>query len=244
MSYEVRGKGTLVIKKEDYMKVITALKDAFPDQMDGIVEVDPNNLTQPDIKEIFRKFGFKVSFDDSGDIHDVMYPWRASSTLDRFLSTIEDMVQEESLIIFEGEDGESWSWPEKRTSAADISSEVIAELDLQIDASDAEEIIEAITNWVASNEYDVDLDDSGLCELLESLFSGSIDVSSTTDDDDREIVIMEGTALFVEVNFPIPEFIEVIAPFVIESNTTLRTENADYEPEFKDGKVTLNANYI
>ena len=97
MSYEIHGKGKLAIKPADYSKVFSTLQDEFPDKLDGFKLANPENVTASELRDVFKSFGFNVSFDESEEIHNITYPWRASRVLDSFLSAIEDLVQADTL---------------------------------------------------------------------------------------------------------------------------------------------------
>ncbi len=239
MSNEARGKGTLIILRKDFPELMSILQDEFSRWLTTeLNSIDPDAADLSDIKSAMSCLGFEISFDGSGNIGNVIYPWHDIKTCgpDRVLEAIGELAQDGSMIEIEYEDGDTWIWPEQQTEASEIDSDVVTSLNLTIDASDPDRIISDVSRWISDKGYDLDLDESGLCEMLESLLCEKVDVY---EDEDLEQVTMEGTILFVEICYPIAEFLEVIAPYVVESDTTLSGANADYIAEFEDGKVSF-----
>ena len=112
---------------------LTALQDSFPNSLTAEQNaIDPQTADLSDVKSIFKWLGLEVEFDTAGNICLASFPWTNVNSLERVLEAIEDLVQDGTLIMFEDEDGESWSWPEQQSTASEISSEVVTSLNLTI----------------------------------------------------------------------------------------------------------------
>ncbi len=101
MSYEARGEGSLIIKKESFDKLTQAVLSHL------------GGSAPESIEDLFENHGFEIEFDNEGNISGAEFPMAAARMATSFLDVIEPYVEEGTKMEFEAEDGDYWTWPAK-----------------------------------------------------------------------------------------------------------------------------------
>ena len=101
MSYEARGEGSLIIKKESFDKLTQAVLSHL------------GGSAPESIEDLFESHGFEIKFDNEGNISGAEFPMAAARMATSFLDVIEPYVEEGTEMEFEAEDGDCWTWPAK-----------------------------------------------------------------------------------------------------------------------------------
>ena len=103
MSYSAEANGSLFIKKAN-------IKNALDDLGYSVDNID--NLTEDNIVEMFEEEGFRMIFDQEGNIVKTIFPYDYfdSDEVLEFLESIAPYVEDGSCISFEGEDGDCWEY--------------------------------------------------------------------------------------------------------------------------------------
>ena len=195
MSYEAKGKGSLIIKKESFDELVKSV-------------VEKSGGSKPErINELFEDHGFNITLDNDGNIAKAVFPMASTRMATSFLDIIEPFIEEGTELAFEAEDGECWTWPERKGQEEGME---IFEAGLQtfFNVDDFEAIRSDILEWLQTKKYNVSVSEE---DDIPTLFTALGFNEPSVDDDqffmgDEEIDCSQ-------LGFPYIEFLKIVGPY-------------------------------
>lgn len=124
MGYEVRGHGSIVVKKENLDKCYEALMELnnAPDEAKNggawsnggytarwFSWMPADLRTLPDTKAVFAELGFEVQDEENGDLRVYSYSSKTGQE-EVFFSAAAPFIENGGEFYWEGEDGLLWKW--------------------------------------------------------------------------------------------------------------------------------------
>lgn len=101
MSYYANGGGKLIVKKNNFDKVVEAYHT-------WTAEFGSDSSDMKDIKAIFEDQWFEVGFNDDGDLYWVDFPYEKYRDEGDFIEMLVPWIENGSYMDFTGEDGALW----------------------------------------------------------------------------------------------------------------------------------------
>ncbi|MBR6965631.1 MAG: hypothetical protein IKH81_00915 [Clostridia bacterium] len=219
MSYEARGEGSLIIKKESFDKLTQAVLSHL------------GGSAPESIEDLFENHGFEIEFDNEGNISGAEFPMAAARMATSFLDVIEPYIEEGTEMEFEAEDGDCWTWPTKKTDEDGIKP-YEAGFEIFFNIEDFEEIKSSIIEWINEKGYELPVSEEA---DISTLFTALGFPEVTVNDDDTFFLFAEDVSC-EQLAFPYLEFLKVIGSYA-------SSEDLGYIDTEDEGRMNVTYGY-